>query len=54
MILHPAKSTLRKTVFNPNARVSQFYNVVEDPAQAPCATSTLEVLQGFLHNAKTC
>ena len=45
MILHPPKSTLRKVVFNPNSRAAQFYNVVEDLAQAPCAMSTLEVLQ---------
>ena len=47
MILHPPKSTLWKAVFNPNARVAQFYNVVEDITQAPCAMSTLEVLQSF-------
>ena len=45
MILCPPKSTLRKVVFNPNARAAHFYNVVEDLAQAPCAMSTLEVLQ---------
>ena len=45
MILRPPKSTLRKVVFNPNARAAQFYNVVEDLSQAPCAMSTLEVLQ---------
>ena len=45
MILRPPKSTLRKAVFNPNARAAQFYNVVEDLAQVPCAMSTLEVLQ---------
>ena len=45
MVLHPPKSTLRKVVFNPNARAAQFYNVVEDLTQAPCAMSTLEVLQ---------
>ena len=45
MILHPPKSTLQKDVFNPNSRVAQFYNVVEDIAQEPCAMSTLEVLQ---------
>ena len=39
------KSTLRKVVFKPNSRATQFYNVVEDLAQAPCAMSTLEVLQ---------
>ena len=40
MILCPPKSTLWKAVFNPNA-------LVEDLAQAPCAMSTLEVLQSF-------
>ena len=29
----------------PNAQATQFYNVVKDLAQAPCAMSTLEVLQ---------
>ena len=32
MVLCPPKSTLRKVVFNPNARATQFYNVVEDIA----------------------
>ena len=45
MVLRPPKSTLRKVVFNPNAQAAQFVNVVEDLAQAPCAMSTLEVLQ---------
>ena len=45
MVLCPPKSTLRKVVFNPNARAIQFYNVVEYLAQTPCAMSTLEVLQ---------
>ena len=45
LILRPPKATLRKSVFNPNARASQFYNVVEDLAQAPCAMSTLNILQ---------
>ena len=45
IILRPPKSTLRKAVFNPNARDAQFYNVVEDLAQEPYAMSTLEVLQ---------
>ena len=44
MILRPPKSTLWKVVFNPNARDAQFYNVVEDLTQAPCAMSSLEVL----------
>ena len=47
MILRPPKSTLRKDVFYSNAWAAQFYNVVEDLAQAPCAMSTLEVLQSF-------
>ena len=45
MLLRPPKSTLWKVVFNPNARATQFYNVVEDLAQEPCQMSTLEVLQ---------
>ena len=45
MILRPPKSTLWKAAFNPNSQATQFYNVVEDLAQAPCAMSTLEVLQ---------
>ena len=45
MILRPPKNTLQKDVFNPNAQAAQFYNVVEDLAQAPCAMLTLEVLQ---------
>ena len=45
MVLRPPKSTLRKVVFNPNARATQFYNVVEYIALAPCAMSTLEILQ---------
>ena len=36
---------LSKTKHNPNARAAQNYSVVEDLAQAPCAMSTLEVLQ---------
>ena len=45
MILRLPKSTLRKKKINPNSRATQFYNFVEDLAQEPCATSTLEVLQ---------
>ena len=44
MVLRPPKSTLKKVVFNPNAKATQFYDVVEDLALAPCAMSTLEVL----------
>ena len=47
MIFFPPKSTLRKAVFNPNARAAQFYNVVEYLTQAPCTMSTLEVIQSF-------
>jgi hypothetical protein len=44
-ILHPPKSTIWKSTFNPNSRAAQNYNIVEDLAQAPCAMSALEVLQ---------
>jgi hypothetical protein len=44
-ILCPPKSTIQKSTFNPNSRAAQNYNIVEDLAQAPCAMSTLEVLQ---------
>jgi hypothetical protein len=44
-ILPPPKSTIRKSIFNPNSRAAQNYNIVEDLAQAPCAMSTLEVIE---------
>ncbi len=44
-VLRPPKATMRKAIFNPNARAARNYNIVEDLAQAPCAMSTLEVLQ---------
>jgi hypothetical protein len=44
-ILHPPKSTIWKSTFNPSSRAAQNYNIVEDLAQAPCAMSALEVLQ---------
>ena len=47
VVLCPPKSTLRKVFLNPNSQATQFYNVVEDLAQAPCTMSTLEVLQSF-------
>ena len=47
LILRPPKSTLQKYFFNPNAWAAQLYNIVEYLAQAPCAMSTLEVLQSF-------
>ena len=40
----PPKSTLCKSIINPNTRASQYYNIVKDLAQAPCAMSALEVL----------
>ena len=43
---HPSKGTLRRT-HNLNARAAQHYSIVEDLAQAPCAMSTLEVLQSY-------
>jgi len=41
-ILHPPKATIRKAVFNPNARAAQNYNIAEDLAQAvnPQSSST--------------
>jgi hypothetical protein len=44
-ILHPPKSTIRKSTFNTSSRATQNYNIVEDLAQEPCAMSALEVLQ---------
>jgi hypothetical protein len=44
-ILCPPKSTIQKSTFNPNSQAAQNYNIVEDLAQAPCAMSSLEVLQ---------
>jgi hypothetical protein len=46
-ILHPPKSTIRKSTFNPSSHAAQNYNIVEDLAQAPCAMSALEVLQHY-------
>ena len=45
IVIRPLQSTLRKTAHNPNARAAQHYSIVEDLDQAPCAMSTLEVLQ---------
>jgi len=41
----PPKGVLQKSSYNPNARVAQHYNIVEDLAQALSAMSALEVLQ---------
>jgi hypothetical protein len=43
-ILHPPKSTIHKSTFNPSSCATQNYNIVEDLSEAPCARSTLEVL----------
>ena len=39
------KGTLRKSIINPNARATQYYNIVEYLAQAPFAMPDLEVLE---------
>ena len=41
LILRPPKSTLQKSVFNPNSQATQLYNVVKDLAKEPCAMSSL-------------
>ena len=45
VIKPPAKGILRKSAFNPHARVAQNYNIVEDLTISPSAMSALEVLQ---------
>ena len=47
IVLWPPKSMIRKSVFNPNACATQYYNVVEYLDQEPCAMSTLKLLQTF-------
>jgi hypothetical protein len=44
---HIPKGAFKKYSHNPNERASQYYSVVEDLSQTPCAMSTLEVLQSF-------
>jgi hypothetical protein len=41
------KGVFKKYSYNPNARATQNYSVVEDLSQTPCAMSALEVLQIF-------
>jgi hypothetical protein len=41
----PPKGVVRKSDFNPHARVAKNYSIVEDLVQAPSAMSALEVLQ---------
>ena len=42
---YPPQGDLCRTKNNPNARASHNKNVVEEISQAPCAMSTMEVLQ---------
>ena len=46
-LIHPPKSTPRKSILNANAHAAQYYNIVEDMTQAPYAMSALEVIQTF-------
>ena len=43
----PSKETVHQDTHNFNTWAAQHYSIVEDLAQAPCAMSTLEVLQSF-------
>lgn len=47
LVLRPPKSSIKRVTHNPNARAAQNYSIIEDLAQAPCAMSTLEVMQSF-------
>ena len=42
------KGVLQKSAFNPHARATHNYNIVEDLAISPLAMSALEVLKSFL------
>lgn len=52
-VLRPAKGTIWKLTFSPSAKAAQNYNIVEALALAPCAMSTLEVLQHYPNQQKT-
>jgi hypothetical protein len=52
-VLHLPKSVICKVVFNPNSCVVKNYNIVEYLAQAPCAMSTLEVIQHCPNQRRT-
>jgi hypothetical protein len=41
------KGAFKKASYNPNARTTQNYSVVEDLSKTPCAMFALEVLQSF-------
>ena len=45
LTIKPPKGFVHKYTFNPQARATQNYNIVEDLAQSPSAMLTLEVLQ---------
>ena len=45
LTIKPPKGVVHKSTFNPRARTTQHYNIVEDLAQSPYAMSTLKVLQ---------
>lgn len=47
VIKPPMKGVLRKSAFNPHARATHNYKIVEDMALSPSAVSSLEVLQSF-------
>ena len=52
-VLRPPKASIKHEMHNPNARVAQNYNAVEDLAQAPCTMSVLEVLHSCLVQQRT-
>jgi hypothetical protein len=52
-MLHPAKSVIRKAIFNPNSHATKNYNIIEYLAQAPCAMSILEVIQHCPNQRRT-
>jgi hypothetical protein len=39
------KGVLKRSMLNPNARVSKNYSIIEDMGQTHCAMSAMEVLQ---------
>lgn len=47
LAINPPKGIIHKYTFNPHARATQKYNIVEDLAWSPSSTSTLEVLKNF-------
>ena len=53
IIRPPSQGVLRKSLYNPNTRAAQHYNIVEDLAQAPSSMSTLKVLQSCSSHGKS-